>query len=373
MSSNGHSEAAEWEVRVLRSETTDTRWNARVVEHVKRALEAELAARPAVAEAAWTTPLCSFRATRRTSHPWRPGTPIRVAVVSDAAHGGGGPPSGGCDLPVLHLPDDSVEEQGQRLVGLAEIEASVLNSLGCRWDGELDQWAMQTGATIAPIARTQMTSAVPLVIFAGDPGVGKSVLARVIADRYCRMHQVRGHVLWLYTDVRGNGLVGDFSQRIRAAFASLMCLPTGDLRVLLVDEADAIAMRRSEAHAHQEDRAASGTLIQCLDGLIGVPRTLVVLTTNLAGTVDAAVRRRGMVVEFPRPNLDARRQLIRAWLPDIGARDLDRLARVTKGRTPADIERSLASTYMAAVAAGSPITAEHAVRFLRGSERTGSV
>jgi len=179
--------------------------------------------------------------------------------------------------------------------------------------------------------------------------------------------------VWLTTQARGQGLVGDFSRRLRAAFARIAALPDDELKLLVVDEADALTMRRSEASGHQEDRAATATLLQCLDEIAGRRRLAVILTSNVPDAIDPAVQRRANLFAFERPGEAARRALLARWLPHLDRAALDRAAREAAGMTPADLDRALGAAWLAAVGAETSLLPEEAISALRGAARTGSV
>lgn len=180
-------------------------------------------------------------------------------------------------------------------------------------------------------------------------------------------------MLSLTTEARGTGLVGQLSQRLRAGFEQLAALPDSGLRVLLIDEADALAMRRSEGQSHLEDKAGTGTILQALDALVGQRRLAVIMTTNLLTCIDAAVRRRAHLVAFPRPDLEARRLLLTPWLPDAPRRDLERAARAANAMTPADMERALLQAWLSAYGRDAVPSSADVVSALRSAARTGAV
>src|SRR5262249_56451379 len=89
---------------------------------------------------------------------------------------------------------------------------------------------------------------------------------------------------------------------------------------LLIDEADALLGKRSEVKdAH--DRYANievAYLLQRLEAFEG----LAILTTNMRKNLDPAfLRRLRFIVEFPKPDVEAREQICRQCLPE-GSHDL---------------------------------------------------
>lgn len=267
------------------------------------------------------------------------------------------------------LPDPKIESTAGRLVGLEPTVADMILRLRCKWDGRLDQWRERTGGHLPLPLRAHLEDTAPLFVLHGDPGLGKSVSAQVAADRYCREAGISGRLYWLTTAARGNGLVNDFGNQLRAAFQAAMRSAETAPAFVIIDEADAVAMRRDEAHSHQEDRAGTATLLQALDELAG-HRVAVFLTTNLITSVDAAVLRRGTSYEFRRPNAVGRRRLLEHWLPHLEARTLDRAATAARDMTPADIERSLVAAYIRAIREELPLEPATLIDALRAGERT---
>src|SRR5438128_4423687 len=94
--------------------------------------------------------------------------------------------------------------------------------------------------------------------------------------------------------------------------------------ILLFDEADALFGKRSEVKdAH--DRYANievAYLLQRMEAYEG----LAILTTNMRQNLDPAfLRRLRFVVDFPRPDVEARQKIWRQCLPD-GSHELDQAA-----------------------------------------------
>ena len=375
-----------WEVSVRPEDANDPAYRSRLLGHVRSGLEAKLRDDPAARDLTWRTPLGTVEAHLHGDRT-QTGGPIRLAFAKAGDAGAGaravsnrlappvrqGNPDPDEALPCLRLPDEPTRQLGNRLVGLEDARRGILQRWESRWDGALDAWARKTGSPLPLALREHLNEGHELWLLSGDPGTGKSALARCAADAYCRRQGVGGTVLWLGTAARGQGLVGDSGRRLRAAFRQLRALPGDELKVLLVDEADAVAMRRSEGQAHQEDRAATSTLIQALDEAAGTRRLSVMMTSNTAGNVDAAIQRRARLIAFGRPNTPARRALLARWLPHLSASELDAAAVASDAMTPADIERAVAEAWLAAVGADMPLTATGAVSALRQAERTGSV
>ena len=117
--------------------------------------------------------------------------------------------------------------------------------------------------------------------FAGPPGTGKTICAEAIAHSLGRQLMVVRYAelesMWM----------GETSKNVAAIFR----LARDEEAVLLFDEADAIAARRStsvDTGAQRESNSVVNVLLQELDRYTGV----VIFATNLAANFDPAFERR---------------------------------------------------------------------------------
>jgi hypothetical protein len=370
---NGPAESR-WELSVYPAAPQNPASRARIIDEVRQTLVQELRSNPSLQALSFRTTFGAVSATRRSPVP-APGTALRLVFAPEAAAlDTRVADQGESGYMQMALPNEAVAALGARLVGLDAIRDDLVTRLRCRSDpGFLDRWSRATGSSVADSVRTLLAERTPLFVFAGDPGVGKSALARVALDRYCRLSATPGTLLVVGTEARGNGLVGDLGKRLRSAFVALERLPASGLRALVIEEADAVAVRRSEAHAHHEDRAGTATILQCLDHLAALPNAAVIMTTNLADTLDAALRRRATLYAFERPGPVARRALLRRALPAFSLLDMARAVRLTHGMTPSDIETALLQAHLDAVRQQKRLASPQILQALRQAERTGRV
>src|SRR5260370_15162100 len=100
---------------------------------------------------------------------------------------------------------------------------------------------------------------VPLILFEGDVGTGKTALAETIGDALARQigegRQV--HMLKINTQVRGTGQVGEMSDLIAQAFAQAEARARalgGDPVLLLLNQADALAVSPETQQMHHRHK-----------------------------------------------------------------------------------------------------------------------
>jgi SpoVK/Ycf46/Vps4 family AAA+-type ATPase len=151
-------------------------------------------------------------------------------------------------------------------------------------------------------------------LFSGPSGTGKTMAALGIA------HRLGIQVLRLDLSKVVSKYIGDTEKNIDQVFSDAQRSGAA----ILIDEAEALLGKRSEIKdAH--DRYANievAYLLQRMEAYEG----LAILTTNLRQNIDPAfLRRLRFIIEFPRPSVDARRQIWLQCLPQ-GAHVIDELA-----------------------------------------------
>jgi AAA+ superfamily predicted ATPase len=89
--------------------------------------------------------------------------------------------------------------------------------------------------------------------------------------------------------------------------------------IVLIDEADALAAKRTDQNMHHEDKAGLNTLLQRIDGLrISKRRIAVIFITNRPDALDPAIRRRSALrLSFGRPGEEMLGNLFRESLPEL--------------------------------------------------------
>lgn len=357
---------AEWLVEVSPPVQVTPAWTEQLLRKVQPQLERRLLTDPKTVEFTLAGELLSVHL-RRLSGP--DGTPVRLRLSLPGPGARGAQHAG-----LIHqlLPDTTIAALADRLVGLDDIRCQILQKLRCAFDGALERWGRAHGVALPAVLTNRLSATTPLILLCGDPGVGKSALAQSVADSYCRESGQSGHLYWLTTATRGDGTVGNFSKQLREAIGAIERAAGTWPSFVIIDEADALAVARSETQAHQEDRAATGSLLQLTDHLVG-RRVAVFLTTNLQERVDSAIQRRALVFQVPRPGYPARLQLLRHWFQGAPDRVLERAAHASAGMTPVDIERTAEAVYLDALTSGSVPDFAGLPQRLRRGDRTTAV
>ncbi len=191
----------------------------------------------------------------------------------------------------------------------------------------------------------------PVALFCGPSGTGKTFAATVLATE----------LGWPLYRVDLSRMVSKYIGETEKNLGQLFDAADGQPMVLLFDEVDALMSKRGEIK-EARDRYANMEVSYLLSR-IEEHRGPCILTTNLRNQIDKAFTRRfQMVVEFPRPDAQARTELWRRMLPQRAPRAADLDERFLGGAvniTGGNIRNAgLHAAYLAAEA-GQPIGMDH--------------
>jgi SpoVK/Ycf46/Vps4 family AAA+-type ATPase len=220
-------------------------------------------------------------------------------------------------------PNPAARAWYERLVGLDDHKRQLLLELELLlYPDKIEAWTRKhhDGSLRASAI---MGSRAPLILLEGDVGCGKTVLAETVGDALAERTKSKVHLLKVNTQVRGTGLVGEMTDLIVQAFTQAEARAEslrGDPVMLLIDEADALAAKRTDQHMHHEDKAGLNTLLQRIDGLrISKRRIAVIFITNRPDALDPAIRRRSALrLSFGRPGEEMLGNLFRESLTELG-------------------------------------------------------
>ena len=192
-------------------------------------------------------------------------------------------------------------------------------------------------AVLLPIAHADLFAELGVrpprgILLAGPPGVGKTLLAKALANEAgVNFLAVRGAELL-------DRYVGASEEAIRRVFAKARHSAPA---ILFFDEIDALAPPRGADSSGVMDRVVAALLTE-IDGVEELRGVFLLGATNRIDAVDPALRRPGRfdaVIVVPPPDLPARRAVAALHSAKLGLSDaaLDRIAAATPGRVGADI------------------------------------
>lgn len=252
------------------------------------------------------------------------------------------------------FPSPAAAERYADLVGLDDIKERLLKEARLLLKPRLlEEWSRKHHGDVLPVVRA-FTERVPLFVFAGDVGTGKTQLAETFGDALARSERISVTLMRLSLNARGTGRVGEMTSLIATAFREVEDRVAGQRKVaepntaviLLIDEADALAQSREASQMHHEDRAGVNALIRGIDHVstAGLP-VITVMCTNRPSAIDPAVARRAaQIFEFQRPNDDQRRAVFERAFAGTGITD-EELRMLVELTGHVDGERQYGHTY----------------------------
>ncbi len=233
---------------------------------------------------------------------------------------------------ISEFPNPDSKRRFESLVGLDHVKNRLVKEARILLNPKLlEEWSKKHHDKKISLIET-LRHRLPLFLFTGDVGTGKTALAESFGDEIARQENIPVTLYRLSLNTRGSGAVGEITRLISEAFKEVTETAkksaqkngkSASALILLIDEADALAQSREMDQMHHEDRAGVNALIRGIDNFSRdrLP-ALVVMCTNRLGAIDPAVQRRAAeIFEFHRPNDVQRLAILKSALDDLGLSD----------------------------------------------------
>lgn len=190
------------------------------------------------------------------------------------------------------------------------------------------------------------------ILFSGEPGTGKTMLARAIAAS-AGVPIVEGSFgVW-----QSAGHLGDMLREMRSSFAQTISKKPS---VLFIDEVDAASSRQSaDKYGSEYRRQVINQLLSEIDQLQRAEGVILVGASNHPEALDPAILRPGrfdLHCSLGRPTQAQIRHMLTRAMPDAQDADLTTLARACSGATPATIDATIRAAKSSARRMAQPFT-----------------
>ena len=206
--------------------------------------------------------------------------------------------------------------QNSTLAGYGKIKKEILQNviLPLNYPHIFEQIAKNTRG----LAQSSLPRA---VLFTGPPGVGKTSIAKMIAQE--------SNLTLLYVSVENimSKYYGESAKNLAKIFDMAILY---DRVILFIDEIDALAVQRNQ-NMFEATRRILSVLLQKLDGFIEHRHVLTIAATNRHEDLDPALLSRfDPMIAFHLPTLEDRKRIFHYYAKHLSAVELEKLSKMTQ-------------------------------------------
>lgn len=171
------------------------------------------------------------------------------------------------------------------------------------------------------------------ILFHGDPGNGKTLLAKAIA------HEAKVPFYYASGSQFVQMFVGMGAARIRNLFKKAK---KNAPCIIFIDEIDSFGLKRGSINSHNENDTTLNQLLTYMDGLEESSGVIVIAATNRVEALDPALLRPGRFdrqIHIRLPGIEDRKEILEHYLKNKKTEvlDLDSIARITVGFSAAKL------------------------------------